>query len=167
MVTTSPENNATRRRRTVSSGRSVVVVGCSGSASCKAALAHAGRRAGANGRVLVVRALGDVAARRRDGVQLDPSRYLEETSSLVDAVRSVLPGGTRTEIRLVAASPAEALADAARHHATRELVIGASSSEDEEEQSLATALRARTALPVAVVSPGGGQSRGRARVTTE
>jgi hypothetical protein len=105
--------------------------------------------------VLVVRALGNVAAPTGDGVQLDPSRYLEETSSLVDAVRRVLPEGTRTEIRLVAASPAEALADAARHHATRELVIGTPGSEDKGEHDLAAALRARTALPVAVVSPDG------------
>jgi nucleotide-binding universal stress UspA family protein len=100
-----------------------VVVGHDGSLAGAAVLAHAARRAGRDGHLIVVHALplgvSPVDVDHHDG-------YTDAVSSLLESVEAALPDGACYEARVVAGPASKALLEAARRHHADEIVLGAS-----------------------------------------
>jgi len=93
----------------------VVVVGYDGSATSKRALTFAARRAGSEGRLLLVHASERIDEAFMRGVRPD---------GVFDATLPELAEGTPFETREVAGSPATALVRAARESGADEIVVG-------------------------------------------
>ena len=91
----------------------VAVIGYDGSDTSKAALAHAARRIGGEGRLVIVHAAEAprMGAPRRD--------------SVFDEIDAELLLGARYETELVGGAPARALIEAARDRRAAEIYVGA------------------------------------------
>jgi nucleotide-binding universal stress UspA family protein len=99
------------------------VVGYDGSAATPSVLAHAGRRVGPDGYLIVVHALplGVSAADAETG-----RAYAEVARAVLRSIEASVPEGIPHETRIVAGPASKALLETARRCAADEIVLGAS-----------------------------------------
>jgi len=102
----------------------IAVVGHDGSAATASLLAHAARRVGPDGYLIVVHALplGVSAADAESGRE-----YADVARGVLRSIEAALPEGIPHETRIVAGPASKALLEAARRCAADEIVLGASS----------------------------------------
>jgi nucleotide-binding universal stress UspA family protein len=103
--------------------RWTAVVGHDGSASAATVLAHAARRAGPDGYLIVVHALplGVPAPDAETG-----RAYAGRTRAVLRTIEAALPEGTSHETRIVAGPASKALLETADRCGADEIVLGAS-----------------------------------------
>jgi nucleotide-binding universal stress UspA family protein len=103
--------------------RWTAVVGHDGSASAATVLAHAARRAGPDGYLIVVHALplGVPATDAETG-----RAYAGRTRAVLRTIEAALPEGTSHETRIVAGPASKALLETADRCGADEIVLGAS-----------------------------------------
>jgi nucleotide-binding universal stress UspA family protein len=101
------------------------VVGYDGSLAGAAVVAHAARRAGPGGYLIVVHALPLGVS---PGDADHNESHTNAVSSLLDCVEATLPDGACHETRVVAGPASKALLEAARRHDADEIVLGASAN---------------------------------------
>lgn len=99
------------------------VVGHDGSGAAASVLAHAARRVGPDGHLIVVHALplGVSAADAETG-----RAYADVASAVLRSIEASLPEGIPHETRVVAGPASKALLETARRCAADEIVLGAS-----------------------------------------
>lgn len=102
-----------------------VVVGHDGSSAGIAVVAHAARRAGAGGFVIVVHALplGVLPEHVEPG-----GSYASMISSLLDSVDGSFADGPSHETRVVVGPASKALLEAAQRHEADEIILGATAN---------------------------------------
>lgn len=130
-----------------------VVVGHDGSAAGLALVAHAARRAGPGGYVIVVHALPL-------GMSLDDVEqgdYASLVSSLLQTVDGSLRDGPSYETRLVVGPASKALLDAAQRYDADEIVLGAAANRRARGAigRVADAVLRHASSPVTIVAPVG------------
>jgi Universal stress protein family len=107
----------------------LIVVGYDGSGAARAAVAHAARRAGRTGKLVIVHASGPrapVDERVHRELQLHQTVHDVLMIQVGDALREVT-----FELRLVPGSPARALASVAEEQDASEIVVGGGEVADE------------------------------------
>lgn len=138
--------------------RPIVVVGHDGSPAAAAVVAHAARRAAADGCLIVVHALPlGVSPADVDGHHA----YTGAVASLLDSVEAALPDGARHETRVVAGPASKALLEAAQRHDADEIVLGASAGRAARGAvgRVSDAVLRRSDRPVTIVPSSPNQSR--------
>ena len=129
-----------------------VVVGHDGSSAGRAAVAHAARRAGASGYVVVVHALPlgvspEDAEREGD--------YATTVSALLESVDGSSADGPSYETRVVAGLASKALLEAAQRYDADEIVLGAAANRQARGAigCVSAAVLRHSSSPVTIVPP--------------
>jgi len=123
----------------------VIVVGYDGSGTAKLAVDYAARKAGADGRVIVVHAYGGGGERAHAGAVID-GLALEDDPLL----------GTEWEAELVDGPPAEAILGVAHERSADQIVVGSHGRGPLARATLGSVSHAvlhRSDVPVVVVGP--------------
>jgi len=141
-------------QRDASAPRWTAVVGHDRSSTAGAVLAHAARRTGPDGYLIVVHALplgvsaGDTETGRS---------YAGVARSVLQSIEEALPEGLPHEARIVAGPASKALLDTARTCAADEIVLGATTSRAARGAigRVADTVLRYSELPVTIVPRGG------------
>jgi nucleotide-binding universal stress UspA family protein len=124
MATLAPDQvDDTTQGDTRGAAQHIAVVGHDGSASARALLAHAARRVGRDGYLIVVHALplGVSAADAETG-----RAYASAARAVLRSIEAAIPEGVSYEARVVAGPASGALLEAAGRSGADEIVLGAS-----------------------------------------
>lgn len=140
------------QREAQATPRLTAVVGHDGSAAGAAVLAHAARRVGRDGHLIVVHALplGVPVADAEAGA------YASVAHALLRSIEAALPDGVSHETRIVAGPASRALLETAGRSGAEEIVLGASAGRLARGAigRVADAVLRHSQLPVTIVPRG-------------